>query len=236
MKRAVVINGIADKVKNIHFLTVAIRKLGYETELIDILETEQKLGNIKLKEEPQVIIGFSLGGLMAIELAEKYPGAKLILVATGCRVEPKSRWLQWLKRVCQEEWGVKLTYEGIRLLPTKWLVEAYKRVNPAPKGSGQIVKDYEEDMRKNVAYFRKIPLWKWQEVTTYVNEVDNREICLQLKNKTLILAGKKDTVLGKEMGEELNRLMKNSQLVLTEGGHFDTIEKQHLKILEEWLK
>ena len=99
------INGLAAPVTGDHFLVKYLRNAGYEVEVI-----EPALGETieKVKYEPQVIIAWSLGGLLAPKLAEKYPRSKLILIATGASVEPADPTAKKLFEVVQKDWGVRL--------------------------------------------------------------------------------------------------------------------------------
>ena len=227
MKLAVLINGIATPVGKEHFLVNWFQKNGYDVKVIEPLLGENALS---VNKEPEAIIAWSLGGLLAPKLAKKYPKAKLILIASGAKVEPKEKTAKILFKTVKSNLGQNLLYLGFRL-PKNWLVLGYKKINQMSGNKAGI----ERLLIENVDFFRGLKKETIKEVVEMLRKIDNRKLLAKLKNKTLIIVGKKDTLMPISLAKEMNELIRGSQLKITTGSHFDTIDERDLKEIGEFL-
>jgi pimeloyl-[acyl-carrier protein] methyl ester esterase len=227
MKRAVIINGVAAPVTSEHFLVNWLQNNGFKVQTI-----EPMLGEDidKIHIEPEVIIGWSLGGLLAPKLAEKYPKAKLILISTGPKLGPKDKMAKTMFDVVKQGWGIKILYLGLRL-PKKWLTISYKRINRMSDENGGVGKL----LLENVDFFRGLSEERIRGVIQTLKETDNRQLLPRLKNKTLIFGGEDDKLMPIDLAKEMNKLIKNSRLVVTKGGHFNVITEYNLEVIGSFL-
>ena len=189
--------------------------------LIDSLEND----------EPDVIIGMSIGGLIAPHIAERYPKSKLILVATGTKFNPKSQFIKWFvrnKRVGTFFCGI------LKLIPKSFLYQVYKILNPFYGGANDFVL-YEEDMKKNVDGIIQMKSNKLNEIMKFAKRIDNKDVLKRLNNSTLILSGKKDIFMPETEAIELSRQIKEGKLVLTDKSHFNVLSKDSLAIIDNFL-
>jgi pimeloyl-ACP methyl ester carboxylesterase len=181
--------------------------------------------------QPEVIVGISMGGIVAQWMAEKYPQSKLILVASGARIQPKGllvklwdwtglRWVSW-------------AVSGVFRLPENWLVKGYNKASP---WVGQMYKTDEENLRTNLGYARKIhPRKQWESILM-LKETDNRKLLGQLKNTTLVLNGADDFLMPPELGQEICEKMDNGYQTVVPGSHFDLLNDRAMKEIEMFLK
>lgn len=221
------INGVAAPVTADHFLMNWLEKNGYKVQVV-----EPMLGETieVVKEEPEAILAWSLGGFLAPKLAEKYPKAKLILIATGARAAPKDKMTQILFDLVKGTGGVKVLYWSLRL-PKSWLAGGYKkmiRLQENDHGIGKILID-------NIEFFRRLPVNRIYEVVELLKKVDNNELLKKLRNKTLVIGGENDSIMPKELAVEMNELVRGSKLVITEGGHFNAVDDRYLEEIGKFL-
>jgi len=226
-KSAVVINGIAAPMTGDHFMIKWFRNAGYEVKTVEPMAGETIE---KIKEEPAVIIGWSLGGILAPKLAEKYPKAKLIMMATGARVAPGEQTAQILFDLVKNDWGVKFLYWGLRL-PEDWLTAEYKKINRMPEGEGGVWKL----LIDNIEFFRSLPEERIREVVGILEQTDNRQLLAGLTNKTLIFGGEVDDLMPLSLVKEMKALVKDSRLVVTKGNHFDVVRERQLAEIGKFL-
>ena len=234
MKRAVIINGVAAEISMLHFLPEFLENKDYEVRLINILDEKYRLRKLRIGFRPDLIIGFSLGGMVAMKVARRYPRAKLLLVATGVRLDPENIWFKLLFRVVKIK-GMLRRMQKMIFVPRKLLIPIYEKVNPIPLIDKAVQAQYRQDMSDNIDFFRKVGLTKWLEILRFCRRIDLAKIASRLRNETLIFSGEKDGIMAVGMGKEMKQLIKNSQLVVTEGGHFNAITKDDLKVIGEFV-
>lgn len=229
-KTAILINGLSAPIKNDYFLVRWLVELGYEVERIEPMER----GSIdEVESEPDLIIGWSMGGLIAPELALKYPKSKLILAATGVKVNPDQRTAKFVFEMVGTEWGMKLLGAGLKL-PKNILMDSYEQLNKIP--ASEVRENYRKQMEENIALFQRIPSEQIKSMIDYLKKTDNSWLLKRLENKTLVVCGKLDRLMPVEEGKRLAGLIKNSQLVVTEGGHYNVISETELPMIKKFLE
>jgi pimeloyl-ACP methyl ester carboxylesterase len=229
-KIAVLINGLSSPIRANNFLIEWLEDLGYDVVRIEPVLSE-KIDSIKY--EPSVIFGWSMGGLMAPELAIKYPKAKLILAATGVKVMPNQRSARLAFEVVGTEWGMRLLGAGLRL-PKSLLVNGYEQLNKIPTPG--VREEYRKQMRQNINLFRKLTIEQVKYLVGYLKKVDNTELLKQLKNKTLVICGKRDRLMPISQAKKIIQLVKHSELVVSNGGHYNVIGTDELPKIKEFLE
>jgi len=90
-------------------------------------------------------------------------------------------------------------------------------------------------LAENIDFFRSLPLARVKEVMRFLERVDNRELLKRLRNRTLIFGGQNDGLMPVALAQEMNGLIKDSRLVMTEGGHFDTVHDDYLGEIGKFL-
>ena len=172
----------------------------------------------KLDLEKPVIVGFSLGGMVALRFAADHPNSlsKLVLVGTCSKLVPPtgSRFLKAIGRLLPAKTFYRMLckyrfYKPSEQLANAWLQRALK-------------------VDKAVAFE------SWGE---WAEKCDLRDCVSKLQVPTLIIVGDKDEVfLGPCI--ELNERIRGSQLKIIQGsGHTVSVEKpqEFNQVLEEFL-
>jgi|GEM_PF-2188258 len=183
--------------------------------------------------KPDVIVGISLGGLLAPVFAKDYPNAKLILIATGPKLEPQATGFKMLLDVAKNKRVLSLL-NVIKFLPQKVLFAFYEFINPF-RGDTTQREVYKKDMKDNFKYIISIPIEEESEIVNFVSSTDNTELLKTLKNKAIIFAGHNDLIMPTNLGDDFHKLLVNSQLILSEGGHFNVFTERNLSDLDKFL-
>jgi pimeloyl-ACP methyl ester carboxylesterase len=181
-----------------------------------------------------VIVGISMGGLILPYIAKDHPGAKLIFIASGAHLKSKSGFFNLAFTLLRKQYILK-SIAWILLLPDSVLKFFYQLANPFT-GSGRDLLAYEKDMLHNIKTIKGIPVEKETEIINFVSKVDNTDLLRGIKNASLIYNGRKDLLMPAERGEELHQLLKNSQLIINGGEHFDVFTEKNLKDWDGFLK
>lgn len=152
---------------------------------------------------PAVVVGHSMGGLIAQEYALRWPSevAGLVLMATGARIQIPP-----------------FVFEGFR----KDSNGALKRVRPLvfAKSTPLPVIEWAE------AEIRKTPLEHFLGDLEACNGFDRRADLARVKAPTLVLAGKSDNLTPPALGRELAEAIPGARLEIVENaGHFIMIEQ-----------
>jgi pimeloyl-ACP methyl ester carboxylesterase len=184
--------------------------------------------------KPDVIVGISLGGLLAPVFAKDYPNSKLILIATGPKLEPQATGFRMLLDVAKNKRALSLL-NIIKFLPQKVLFAFYEFINPF-RGDKAQREVYVKDMKDNFKYIISIPIDEESEIVNFVSSTDNTELLKTLKNKAIIFAGHNDLMMPTNLGEEFHKLLVNSQLVLSDGGHFNVFTQNNFIDLDKFLR
>ena len=242
MKKAIIIYGLGAPIyvsgegTNSDRFAKFIKTLDYDLELIDPVDLGVGKRVIEeIKEKIDLIVGISLGGLWAQRMASEHPEAKLLLIATfptkTSQMELVDQLIRWIKK----GWILRLL-EGMKVFSTRWWVMLYLKFNPVPPGSNSEIKRlYLEEMTRNVDYFKKLSIEDAKKIIGVLESWDNREILKQLKNKTLILAGENDQLCPVTVARLMNNSIKNSELVVSSGGHFNVFNEESEGAVKEFL-
>lgn len=179
---------------------------------------------------PDVIVGISLGGLLAPMIATDYPNSRLVIVASGVCYSPDNWVAKYGPKLCRA--GLR---EVIRSFDRKLLLRAYKLINPNKSKKGERDQD-DREIFNNMNRVLGLPDRRIREVIDFVYRVDNRELLPKIENKTIIFSGSHDTIMPCSQGRLMNHLVKNSQLFILGGRHHDLIGSGMLKILGDFLE
>ena len=194
-----------------------------------LAETKKKLK----KREPKIIAGISLGGMILPHIAQNFPQAKLIFIATGHYFKPKSAALEFLMTIIKTRIGAAL-FRLIPHIPKKLIIPAYKAFYPF-KGNKGLIKEYKSEIQTNVEYLLTLPYQKYVEVIEFGRTTNNASILKRLKNEALIFSGYQDALMPLGVGKKLEKLLTNSQLIVNEGSHFNAFTKESLPHLDNFL-
>ena len=168
--------------------------------------------------EKPVVVGFSLGGMVALHFASEYPErlSRLVLVGTCAKVIPPT--------------GSRLLKAIGRLLPKKMFYRMlckYRFYKPSKQRA-------DEWLERALKVDKAVAFESWGE---WAEKCDLRDCVSKLQVPTLIIVGDKDGVfLGPCI--ELNEQIRGSQLKIIQGsGHTVSIEKpqEFNQVLEEFL-
>jgi len=194
-----------------------------------LLEVKRELVTCLGGKKPEVIVGISVGGLIMPSLAMDYPKAKLVFVATGTCFAPDN----WLAK-----YGVRWCNKGviriIKRVGERWLLRFYRIVNPNRCWND---KESQPDgmLKDNLAKTLALSEERIAEIIDTVGKIDNREILKTLKNKAIIFSGDKDMVMPAEHGRKIASLMRNSQLKILSGKHYNLIGEEMFGTLDGFL-
>jgi len=182
---------------------------------------------------PDVIVGISMGGLVAPQIAQLFPKAKLILIATAPKLRPNSKLFKFLINSAKNK-NLSKALEIAKILPEKFLYKFYGAVNPF-RGSDKEKPAYMKDMKRNFKYILEIPISKEREIVEFATSIDNTEMLKALKNETLVFSGENDLLMPQGEGTRLVDLVPNSRLVVSKGSHFDVIAEPSFVEMEKFL-
>ena len=181
-----------------------------------------------LKSLPDIfsIIGFSMGGFIALDLAINYPKRidNLILVGTNARSVSKER------RILLKKSLLELNNKNyIERFSTSSFQSYFAKRNQHKKNYLKLIKTMVKDCGIKC-------------LTRQTNAILHRpkliEKLAKIKSRCLIISGSQDRLSTKEMNMELHNKIKNSEIYfVTKSGHFvmlEEFEKFNKKILS-WL-
>lgn len=183
---------------------------------------------------PDVIMGISMGGLFAPQVAQDYPKAKMILIATAPKAKPKNLTFNLLIALAKNK-RMRNALNIVKVLPEKFLFGFYGIVNPF-KGTAKEKPNYMTDMKNNFKYMLKIPVSKEAEIVDLITKIDNTELLKTLKNETLIFVGKNDSLMPQDLGDKLNDLLSNSRVIVSHGSHWDVISEPSFLEMKKFLE
>ncbi|MFA6446444.1 MAG: hypothetical protein WCW14_04330, partial [Candidatus Paceibacterota bacterium] len=156
-----------------------------------------------------------------------------ILIATGPKLEPQATGFRMLLDVAKNKRVLRLL-NVLKFLPQKVLFAFYEFINPF-RGDKSQREVYVKDMKDNFRYIISIPVDEESEIVNFVTSTDNTELLKTLKNKAIIFTSNNDLMMPSDLGEELHKLLVNSQLVVSSGGHFDVFTENNFKDLDRFL-
>lgn len=198
-----------------------------ETESKKFIET--KLAGRK----PDVILGISMGGLLIPIIAKDYLESKLIFIASGPKIKSSSIGFNLVLRLAKNKKLLNIL-NIFKFIPTKILYFFYETINPF-RGDVSQKSIYSKDMKINFKYILKIPTVKEREIANFVTQTDNTELLKTLKNKALIFTSDNDLVMPSGLGEELHKLLINSEIIISNGGHFNVFTKNNFQDIDKFL-
>ena len=244
MPISLIIHGYPQPITKDHFLYDFFEQNGWEV-LAPYLFTDKFIftpENVKkyLENElggrkPDVIVGVSLGGLIAPLIAQSYPDSKLILIATGFHFKPRSKIIEFFYKAMANKKLLGLAHKSIGSMPKQILSSFYAFLSRPYTKDASTREIYRQDSQKNIELILKIPINKDEEIIDSALKIDNRQLLKTIKNKTLIFAGKKDILMPLGLSQELKALLTNSQLIITPGRHFNPITKDNIINLKTFL-
>jgi len=230
-KVAVLINGVSAPIKEHNFLSSCLKEIGYEVIAINLVGEKVKFESEKINKyiservagrKIDLIMGWSLGALVAPLIIRNYPRAKMILVACGVG---NLNILKYLKPI------MGIVKHGLNL-PIELLMATYEKINPVGDG---VREKYRKQMEENIKFFRKIGPERLREVFDFLSIVNNEKILKQIRNKTLVMSGRNDRIFPLSEGEKLSKLLKNGKWVVTDGGHYNVIGREEMPIIKDFL-
>ncbi len=184
-------------------------------------------------KKPDVIVGISLGGLLAPIIVKDYPDAKLVLIATDPKMQPEALGFKIVLDLAKNKDFLKML-NLLKFMPSKFLLSFYEFINPF-KGSEDDRQLYITDMKLNFKYMLSIPVDEEEEIVNFVSSVDNTELLKTLKNKTLIFSGKNDLMMPGNSKENLHSLLVNSREIINDGGHFEVFTDKNFQDVDKFL-
>ena len=183
------------------------------------------------KNKPDVILGFSLGGLLLPHIASDFPDSTLIFISTGTRFNPDNAFYKLGISVLRTP--IFIPAIGLaKAMPDFFLTALYKFFNPCNKGED--LELYERDKKANFAVMRAIPAEKQRQIFDFISRIDNTMILKTIRNKTIILAGENDALMTINENRRLNKLIPGSRLICVKNSHFSVIERRRLKLLDKY--
>lgn len=199
MKTALVLHGWPQSFATEHPLNNLLTSFGYGILTPDLFSDDNLLDSKNLqnwiarklgKKKLDLIVGISMGGLILPQVAKNYTEAKLIFIASGTKFDPKVKRLKSAIEFCQTKFGMKLA--GLLINIPQVLFEFLYKIFDPFSGDESEHRGYIDDMRQNLIAIKKIPIAKHAEIAKVVTDTNNQELLKKLRNRTLILSGKKD--------------------------------------------
>lgn len=125
----------------------------------DTMETYAKRMSEKITTKDPIIIGLSLGGMMAIEIAKLIPVKKIILISSA-------------KTVKEIPWYFKIGrfIPAHKLIPVSWIAGSY---GPVVWLLGAITDEQLDRLKKviDISLFRRFDKWAMDAVVKWKNEI-----------------------------------------------------------------
>ena len=242
-KLALILHGWPQTSMNKHLLVKYLKEKGFQVVTPNLFETGRSWNLTKVyrrinkdtgSQVPDVIVGISLGGLLLPKLAKDFSDTMLVFVASAPRFKPNFRFMKFMNALLERnviEKTLSFLYEK---LSDRGLSEVYRKVNPFT-GTASNKKLYEEDLRLNIAAIRKYPFSKHLEIFLTSSKIDNTDLLSEIKNPTIIFAGKNDILMPLVETQKL-KMISGSKLYVTKGSHFNVFTKRNLKQLEDFLE
>ena len=167
----------------------------------------------QLIDSGATVVGWSLGGLVALNLACKYPELvhKLVLVAGSPRFVRSPDWPNAVDKSVIDGFAQSLISDYRATILRFLAIQAL--------GSDQ-AKQSIKALREKVFINGEPQLIALQEGLNLLSETDMRTRLPDIRCPTLIVAGEKDTLIPANSGSDTAKLLPNSQLAIIGGaGH-----------------
>ena len=240
MNTAIIFHGFPDALKANNPLYSYFKERGWRLIMPDLLTESYHFNATKVIKNtmeilgdtyPNVIIGISLGGLLAPFLAKSYPKSKLVLIGTGPYFKTKIwiyNFLVYLEANDKNLYLIKL----LKLTP-RWLFrfiyKIFNRSDSLPNA------DYRSRADENYDGTFRVPTQKIREILSFVTTTNNKNLLQNLTNETLIFAGKSDLMMPLYLSKELNYLIKGSKLRISNRLHYDVFSKEDVRFLDRFI-
>ncbi len=182
--------------------------------------------------KPDLLVGFSMGGLLLPHLAQKFPHAKLIFVASGPYFRPESRLAQALLKLTPSFFWSSLISLLYRL-PQAWQKTFYCHVNPLKTANGQA--QYAAAVAADFASIIKISPEKNLELLHFVLATNNTKLLSTINNPSLVISGNHDAMMPLALGQKLHQLLKNSTLEIRDGHHWELLDATIFRKIDDFL-
>jgi pimeloyl-ACP methyl ester carboxylesterase len=183
------------------------------------------------REQLNVVVGISMGGLLAPHLAKQFPESKLILIGTAPYFKTNIPIYNFLVHL--EVHDKKLLLVRLLRLTPRWLFRfVYKFFNKSDTLTNQ---DYQSRADENYNGAFRVPTNKIREVLELVTKTNNSKVLQEISNKTIIFAGGSDSMMPAQLSGEMNSLIKNSKLIISNRLHYDVFTKADDHYLDEFL-
>jgi len=244
-KIVVLLHGYPEPIHQGHTLYRYFKSKNYEIISIYLFspkfkltqEDVRKFVSIELKGEyPDVIVGVSLGGLIAPYLAKYYPSAKLVLIATGPYIRTKITNLNKILSKLENSRFLTPVHWILLHTPISLYALLYRRLNrPIKKTKERNI--LETHIKQNWRHLKDIPLSEHREVIDFLVSTDNTILLKSLNNDTCIFTGIGDNMMPSELSIIMKNLIKRSEIVSCDQClHFDVFNKDNYKHLDSFLK
>lgn len=240
MKTALVIHGFPQRFEEDHILFRCLNSRGYTivapyllTGQVE-LDKEAILGHLlsELGEnEPDLIVGISMGGLLAPYITEKFPETKMLLIASGCKFAPKAK---VLRSILSKKYLLGVCWRLLKFIPYCVKRFVYKRINPFSPTSVKKT-DYDKDLEINLKYIDAITSSVMQGLSKLILEIDNTSVLSRITNSCLILSGKEDVLMPLQEAELVHQYVSGSRLVVVQAGHFDVITQGSMQYIDQFI-
>lgn len=241
-KIAVILHGYPSPIQEDMPIWKLLKENGYEVLMPRYLESRETFsinGVVKESEKllkgrkPDLLIGFSLGGMILPYVAAKYPKAKVIFAATGSRLKPKMQWMEWAIKMAAGKTGTKAAKWLVRI-PVKAMSLGYDMVRWQKGPTDKVLT--EKDKQLLIKTFKSTDPVKHIEIAKFARTADTRNLLKKLDNKSLVCVGSRDDLMPPEVGEELAGLVKNSQIVRIDAEHFDVLNDQAMTEIQKFIR
>jgi esterase/lipase len=179
-------------------------------------------------------VGISMGGLILPYFAERYPGMKMVFVASGPNLNTDLKLFNTCLKLIRNKYVFNFIMMFFYKMPLSVVVLFYKILNPF-NGPAKLRDEYIADMTENIEKIRRISKTKQAEVLHYVVGEDNRARLQGLKNNSLIIAGENDLLMPKRGSEMLAKLLVNSKLIVNNGSHLNVFNKESLGHIDKFI-
>ncbi|MBT3720654.1 alpha/beta hydrolase [archaeon] len=235
MKTALIIHGWPCYIENNHPLVELLKKEKFKISAPKLFKKKYTKKSVlnqinsSIKKQPEIIIGISLGGTFAQILAKKYPKSKLLLIATGPYLKPKAKILYDFARFFLLS---DILFLFIKFMPWMIIHPFYKIILPI---IGKNYSDYINDMKTNILSMKKVKYSVYRNIIKYAFTINNEPMLSKIKNKTMIITGKKDIMMPPELSKLMHQKIKNSKLYEIDAQHHNLFNDKVIKKIKEFV-
>lgn len=205
-----------------------------ERVVFSLPSVQLRIHRLLAGDKPHVIVGISMGGLLAPIFLHEYPKAKGVFIASNARLA--GRGSIFYKAVHAANNPVCLRLLGVfRYLPTPLLRKIYSHVNQFD-GNTRNYQMYLNDMIQNIKYIRRISIRKQEEIIRFVCKADNTTLLRTIDNPCLVFSGLRDDLMPASSDVPLHKLLPYATFIRTGGGHYNVFTKENVDDLTKFLK